>query len=130
MRFLIRWGVNAVALWAAVAILPAVDYRGDWVGLLLLALIFGIVNALFRPILKFLTCPLILVTLGLFTLVINTALLIFTNWLGGMIGYSLIIAEPVFWNALLASLIISAVSVILSLILKDELEGRRPRRRR
>lgn len=130
MRFLIRWGINAVALWAAVAILPTVDYRGEWVGLALLALIFGIVNALFRPVLKFLTCPLILATLGLFTLVINTALLLFANWLGGMLGYSLIIVEPVFWNALLASLIISVVSIVLSLILKDELEGRRPRRGR
>lgn len=129
MKFLIRWGINAVALWAAVAILPTVDYRGEWVGLMFLALIFGIVNALFRPILKFLTCPLILATLGLFTLVLNTALLLFSNWLGGMFGYALVIAEPVFWNALLASLIISAVSVLLSLILKDELEGRRPRRR-
>lgn len=129
MKFLIRWGINAVALWAAVAILPTVDYRGEWVGLAFLALIFGIVNALFRPILKFLTCPLILATLGLFTLVLNTGILLFANWLGGMVGYALVIAEPVFWNALLASLIISAVSVLLSLILKDELEGRRPRRR-
>ncbi len=127
MRFLIRWGINAVALWAAVAILPTVDYRGEWMGLLFLALLFGIVNALFRPLLKFLTCPLILATLGLFTLVINTALLLFANWLGGVFGYSLVIAEPVFWNALLASLIISAVSILLSLILKDELAGRRPR---
>ncbi len=130
MTFLLRWGINAVALWAAVAILPTVDYRGEWVGLGFLALIFGVVNALFRPILKFLTCPLILVTLGLFTLVINTTLLLFTNWLGGLIGYSLIIAEPVFWNALLVSLIVTAVSVLLSLILKDELRGRRLRRRR
>ncbi len=130
MKLLIRWGINAVALWAAVAILPTVDYRGDWVGLVFLALLFGIVNALFRPILKFLTCPLILMTLGFFTLVINTALLLLANWLGSMVGYALTISEPVFWNALLASLIISAVSVLLSLILKDELEGRRPVRRR
>lgn len=130
MRFLLRWGINAVALWAAVAILPSVDYRGPWIGLVFLALIFGIINALFRPILKFLTCPLILLTLGLFTLVINTALLLFANWVSGMVGYSLIIAEPVFWNALLASLIITVVSVLLSLILKDELGRRRPRRGR
>lgn len=125
MKLLIRWGINAAALWAAVAILPAIDYRGNWAGLVLLALIFGIVNALFRPILKFLTCPLILTTFGLFTLVINTILLLFTNWIGKNLGIELVIAEPVFWNALLASVIISLVSVILSLILKDELRGRR-----
>ncbi|HSQ18294.1 MAG TPA: phage holin family protein, partial [Anaerolineales bacterium] len=73
-RFILRWAINAAALYAAIAILPGIDLPAgaSWLSLIWLALIFGLVNALFRPLLKFLTCPLILLTLGLFVLVINT----------------------------------------------------------
>jgi putative membrane protein len=128
MKLIIRWGINAVALWAAIEILPGIDYKGDWTGIVALALIFGLVNAILRPLLKFLTCPLIIVTLGLFTLVINTLLLLFTAWVGNSISLNLTIDG--FWSAFLGALIISVVSVILSLILKDELKGRKHRKHR
>jgi putative membrane protein len=125
MRFIIHWGINAVALWAAIAILPGLVYAGNWVGVVLLALVFGLVNALLRPLLKLLTCPLIILTLGLFTLVINTLLFAVTAWVGNHVGLSLTISEPFWWNAFLGALIVSAISIVLSLILKDELRGRR-----
>ena len=128
MKFIIRWGINAVALWAAIAILPDIDFRGDWLGIVFLALIFGFVNALLRPLLKFLTCPLIVLTLGLFTLVINTFLFWLTGEIGQGVGLNLVISDPIFWNAFLGALIVSVVSIILSLILKDELKGRRRRK--
>ena len=128
MRFIIRWGINAVALWAAIAVLPGLVYAGNWVGVVLLALVFGLVNALLRPLIKLLTCPLIILTLGLFTLVINTLLFAVTAWVGNFIGISLTIADPFWWNAFLGALIVSAVSIVLSLILRDELKGRKRRK--
>jgi putative membrane protein len=128
LRFLLRWGINAVALWAAIAIVPGIDYQGNWIGIVLLALIFGFLNALLRPLLKLLTCPLIVVTLGLFTLVINTLMFWLTGEIGQGVGLNLIINDPVLWNAFLGGLIVSVVSIILSLVLKDELKGRRIRK--
>ncbi len=128
MKFLIRWGINAVALYAAIAILAGrLTFESRWgmAGIVFLALVFGFVNALFRPLLTLLSCPLIILTLGLFTLVINTLLFAFTAWIGDFIGLTLTIADPFWWNAFLGALIVSAVSIILSLVLKDELKGRR-----
>ena len=69
-KFILRWAINAIALYLAVLILPGIDLRSDLVSILWLALIFGLINALFRPLIQLLTCPLIILTLGLFTLVI------------------------------------------------------------
>jgi len=129
MRLILRWGINAVALYAAIAILPGIDYNGHWFGVVILALVFGVVNALLRPLLKLLTCPLIILTLGLFTLVINTLLFALTAWVGNAIGLFLTISDPFWWNAFLGALIVSVVSIVLSLILRDELKGRRRRKK-
>jgi putative membrane protein len=88
-----------------------------------LALIFGLLNALLRPLLKFLTCPLIILTLGLFTTVINTGMLLLTSKVGQALGFGLNVDG--FWTAVLGSLVISIVSVIMSVILRDELKGRK-----
>ncbi|MBI4760788.1 MAG: phage holin family protein [Chloroflexota bacterium] len=124
-RFILRLLINAVALYLAVLIVPGLDLQSNMVSLVWLALIFGVVNALFRPLLKLLTCPLILLTLGLFTLVINTFLFWLTSVVGQWFGIALIIDEPVWWNAFLGGLIVSIVSVVMTMILKDELKGRR-----
>lgn len=124
-KFIIRWAINAIALYLAVLILPGrIDLQGGLIAIIWLALIFGLVNALFRPLLQFLTCPLIILTLGLFTLVINTFLFWLTSIVGQWFNLGLIIREPVLWNAFLGGLVISVVSFIMSLILKDELKGR------
>jgi len=123
-RFILRWAINAIALYLAVLILPGIDLRSDLVSILWLALIFGLVNALFRPLIQILTCPLILLTLGLFTLVINTFLFWLTSVIGQAFGFGLAIDDPVWWNAFLGGLVVSIVSVVMTLILKDELRGK------
>lgn len=124
-RFILRWAINAIALYLAVLLVPGIALMSDLVSILWLALIFGLINALLRPVLKFLTCPLIVLTLGLFTLVINTFLFWLTSVIGQWLGFGLIISDPVWWNAFLGGIVVTIVSVILSLILKDELKGRR-----
>jgi putative membrane protein len=122
-KFLVRWGINAVALYAAVWIVPGIEFRGDWTGVLWLALIFGLLNALVRPLLKFLTCPLIILTMGLFTIIINTVMLLLTSYVGQALGIGLTVDG--FWTAVLGSLVISVVSIIMSLIFRDELKGKK-----
>jgi putative membrane protein len=122
-KFVIRWAINAVALYAAVWVVPGIELRGDWTGIIWLALISGLLNALVRPVLKFLTCPLIILTLGLFTIIINTALLMLTSWIGQSLGIGL--AVDGFWTAVLGSLVISVVSIIMSVIFRDELKGKK-----
>lgn len=122
-KFLIRWAINAIALYVAVRIVPGIQFIGEWTGILWLALIFGLLNALVRPLLKFLTCPLIILTLGLFSILINTALLLLTSTIGQSFGIGFTVDG--FWQAVLGSLVISFVSVVMSLILRDELKGRK-----
>ncbi len=125
-RFILRWLINAVALYAAVAILNGHGIRliegTDWLSFIWLALIFGLLNAFLRPLLYILTCLLNILTLGLFTLVINT----FLFWLTGVIGATWHIGFLVddFWAAFLGGLIVSIVSMVLTMILKDEMKKR------
>jgi putative membrane protein len=120
-KFFLRWIINAIAVYVAVLIVPGIQYHGGWMGVIWLALIVGLLNASIRPLLKLLTCPLIVLTLGLFTLLINT----FIFWLTSSIGQALGIGITVegFWAAFWGGLVISIVSVILSLVLRDELKG-------
>ena len=78
---LIRWLINTLALYVAVQVVPGRRLRRRAGGLLLVAALFGLVNATLRPLLTLLTCPLVLVTLGLFLFVINAMMLLFTGWL-------------------------------------------------
>ena len=122
-KIIIRWAINAVALYVAVLIVPGIALRGAWTDVIWLALIFGLLNALLRPLLKFLTCPLIILTLGLFTILINTGMLMLTSRIGQVLGFGLSVDG--FWPAVLGSLVISLVSVVMSVILHDELKGKK-----
>jgi putative membrane protein len=126
-RLLISWFVNAVALTAAAYLVPGITIVGEpaWVTVAIMALIFGFVNALIRPVLRLLTCPLIILTLGLFTLVINGLMLWLSAWIGRQfgVGFSVTGFWPAFWGAL----VISVVSFFLSLVFRDE-DSRRKRR--
>ncbi len=117
-RLLARWLIVTIAMYAAVALLPGISFRGPWWKLAMVALIFGLVNALVRPVLTFLTCPLIILTLGLFTLIINAAMLMLTAWLSEDFGLNFHVANfrSAFWGAL----VISLVSFFLNLLLGDE----------
>ena len=124
-KFILRWVINAIALYLAILILPGIDLESGLVSIIWLALIFGLINALLRPLISILTCPLILLTLGLFTLVINTFLFRLTSVIGQYFNLELVIADPVWWNAFLGGLIVSIVSVVMTMILKDEMKGRK-----
>jgi putative membrane protein len=120
-RFFLRWLINAVALYAAVALLNGhgiTPQTTNWLSFIWLALIFGLLNALLRPLLTLLTCPLIILTLGVFTLLINT----FLFWLAGVVGTNFGVGFTVegFWPAFLGGLIVSVVSVVLTMIFKDD----------
>lgn len=125
-RFILRWVINAVALYAAIALVPGIHLRSElsqqWLAIVLLALVFGLLNALLRPLLILLTCPLIILTLGLGTLLINTLMLYLTGWVGDLLGFGLKVDN--FLAAFLGALVISLVSIALSLLLKDEMRGR------
>lgn len=123
-KFIIRWAINVVALYAAVAIVPGIHQQSEnWVSFIWLALIFGVINALLGPLLKLLTCSLILLTLGLFTLILNT----FLFYLAGYIGTAFEVGFTVdnFWAALLGSVVVSFISIVLSLVFRSELKGRK-----
>jgi putative membrane protein len=115
MKFLLRWGCNAIAIYAAVKLLPGLSFTGAWWQLCLVALIFGLLNALVRPLLEFLTCPLIVLTLGLFVLIINAVLLGMTAWIAARLDIPFHVTG--FWPAFWGALVISIISSVLSLLI-------------
>jgi putative membrane protein len=120
MFFLLRLIINAVALLITAWIIPGIQLGAagrhptthDWVTLLIVALIFGVVNAVIRPILVVLSFPLEIITLGLFIFVINAFMLLLTSWIAQAMGLGFRVDK--FLAALLGALIISVVSFVLS----------------
>jgi putative membrane protein len=119
MRLLVRWAINTIAIWAAIQLVPGIEHTGSGASLILIALVFGLVNALVRPFLTLLTCPLIILTLGLFILVVNALMLGLTAWLVPSL------TVDGFWPAFLGAIIISIVSSFLSMLIKDDRENKR-----
>lgn len=120
MKLFIRWLIIAVSLVVAVMVVPGIRVEGNaWVAVAVMALVLGLINIFIKPILKFLSCGFIILTLGLFLIVINAFTLWFAsyvcvNWLN--IGF---IVEG-FIPALFGGIIISVVSFVLSFIFPDE----------
>jgi putative membrane protein len=117
MPFLIRTLVNAAALWVATRIVPGVNYSGDWLPFLGVAVVFGVVNAFIGPVAKILTFPLILVTLGIFALVVNGLMLWLTSTISEGLGLGFRVHG--FWAAFFGALVVSIVSTILSMLVAD-----------
>ncbi|MFG1945160.1 phage holin family protein [Nonomuraea sp. NPDC048826] len=124
MRFIIRTLAGAVALWVAVQFLDGIDVTAPensatyWGTLLIVALIFGIINAIVKPIVKALGCALIVLTLGLFLLVINAAMLLLTSWVAGQLDIPFHV--DTFWpDAFIGAIIISVVTWLLSWLIPD-----------
>jgi len=120
-HLLLRWIINAVALAVAATFVSGIHVDGGWLVLALVALIFGLVNALIRPLVALLTCPLIILTLGLFTLVINAAMLLLASWIAGLLGIGFTVDG--FWPAFWGGLVISIVSFVLSMVVHEERES-------
>ncbi len=110
---LIRWLINTLALYVAVQVVNGVDYDGAPLGLLVVAALFGLVNATLRPLLTLLTCPLVLLTLGLFLFVINAMMLLLTGWISNQFNLGFHVTG--FWPAFWAGLMVSLVSLMLTL---------------
>lgn len=113
MKILLRLLINAAALWVAVRLVPGVSFTGDGRLLLVVALVFGVLNASLKPLLVILTLPFMLITLGLFTFVLNAFLLWTTSALSGAMGLGFHVEG--FVAAFLGALVVSAVSIVLSM---------------
>jgi len=121
MKLLIRWLVVALALVGAVALIPGIRVEGTnaWIAVSVMAAVLGLVNAIIRPILAFLSCGCIVATLGLFMLVINGL----TLWLSAWIAqnwFSIGFYVDGFWPAFWGGIVVGAISFVLSLILVDD----------
>ncbi len=130
MAFVLRVIINGVAIWLATLLVNGFDVvtssGDDGTGatvltFLVLGLIFGLVNAIIKPLVQLLSLPLYILTLGLFTLVVNALMLLLTEWISGKTSWGLTIDN--FGTALLAALVISVLSFLMSLLI-----GRRDRR--
>ncbi|WP_405554438.1 phage holin family protein [Streptomyces sp. NBC_01171] len=122
-NLLVKTIANAGALAVAVWLLDKITLTGDSTGkkvgtLIVVALIFGLVNLLVKPLVKVLTFPLFILTLGLITLIVNALMLLLTSWVCGQLNLSFHVEG--FWTAVLGGLIISIVSWALNLVLPDE----------
>ena len=126
MSFLIRVIVNALALAAAVWVVPGLKIiaagegtMSTVIAYLVVAVIFGLVNALVRPIVKLFSLPITCLTLGLFTIVINALMLLLTSWLTTFTPIELVI-EQFWWDAIAGTIIIAIVSAVLGLFVKSD----------
>ena len=118
MKLILRILINAVAIWVTSMLLSGLDFSGNALNLILVAVLFGLINAIIRPIVKLLTLPINVMTLGLFTLVINTVMLLLTVWLSDTLSLSGGVFEN-FLTAFVAAIIISLISLVLSWFLPD-----------
>ncbi len=118
MSFIIRWIVTAIAVAAAVWIVPGIQVIGGdaaWVSIALLALILALINMSIKPVLQVLSLPISILTLGIFYLVVNTLLLLLAAWLANGLFHAGIWIEG-FGSAFLAAIVISIVSTIVNSI--------------
>jgi len=123
MGFLIKIAVNAVALWVAAWLLPGISFGEGKFGskfatVVLVAIVFGLVNALIKPIARLLSLPFIILTLGLFTFVVNAFMLQLTEWISEPLGLSFHI-NHFFWDAVWGAIIITIVSMVLNWVIPD-----------
>jgi putative membrane protein len=119
---IVRLLVNAVALWIATLVVDGIDVdasttSGEVLTILAVAALFGVVNLFVKPIVKLLSLPFYILTLGLFTFVVNALMLLLTSWVAGLLGVPFDVDG--FWNAVLGALVISVVSWLLNVLLPD-----------
>lgn len=132
MRTLLKITINGLALWAAAALVHgitlaegATSTSSKVLTILVIAALFGLVNALVRPVAKFFGFPFLVLTLGLFIFVINAAMLALTSWLAGVFGLDFHVDQ--FWpTAVLGALVVTFVSWVLGLFFDTDDDTRRP----
>ena len=119
MKLIIRWVVIALALFAAAYLVPGIRVADPnaWTVYAVMAVVLGLVNAVVRPILSLLSCPFIILTLGVFILVINAASFLLAARIAEALGVGFFVDN--FWSALLGSLVVSVVSIFFNVFLKE-----------
>jgi putative membrane protein len=122
MHIVLRLIINAAALWVATRLVPGISFTGEWWLLFVVALVFGVLNLAVRPVLVFLTLPFLLVTLGLFLLVLNAVMLLLTSAASDVLGLGFHVEG--FWSAFLGALVVSVVSLALSMFVASGSENR------
>jgi len=122
MRLLIRWLITAIAVAAAAFLVPGIHVGPNgWIAVAVMAAVLGIVNAFIRPVLKFLACGLIVLTLGLFTFVVNAGAFLLASSVAQS-WFHVAFTVDGFWPALWGSVIVSIVSFLLSMFVSDSKE--------
>jgi putative membrane protein len=115
--------INAAALWAATRVVPGISFDGDWRLLFVVALVFGVINVSVRPVLMLLTLPFLILTLGLFTFVLNAMMLWLTSAISNALGLGFRVDG--FIAAFFGALVVTAVSFMLSLFVTSGRGGTR-----
>lgn len=122
MKMILTIIADAIAIWVAASLLDGIEIGGSgsrfFLTLLAVAVIFGVLNAILKPILKLLSLPLIVLTLGLFLFILNAIMLSLTSWLSGAVGLDFHV-DSFFWDAVLGAIIVSAVSLVVDMVLPD-----------
>ncbi|KXK60801.1 hypothetical protein AWW66_16875 [Micromonospora rosaria] len=127
MGFLIRLAITAIALWVTTLVVPGVEVGGrsgtnTALTLVVVALIFGVVNAVLKPVIKVVGCVFYLLTLGLFALVVNALLFLLTDWIASVLDLPFRVDG--FWPAFWGAIVVAVVSWLISIVVPDHL-GRR-----
>lgn len=120
---LLRLVINAAAIYVTVLFVPGIGFGGEGVdvgALLIVALIFGVVNAVIKPIVAFFTCPFYVLTLGLFTFIVNALMLLLTERIAGFVGAAGSFRVESFMSALIGGIVIAIVSTLLSVFVSDD----------
>ena len=117
-KLILKVAVIAAALWVTIWLIDGLTFDGTWVQFVLIALIFGGVNAVIRPVVKFFSLPLIILTLGLFALVVNALTFWFVAWLAGPTVLDLGFASSGFWASFFGAIVMALTSFVLNRFVK------------
>jgi putative membrane protein len=112
MSQLVQVAINSIALWVAVVLIPGLSFRGEWWKLVLVAVAFGLVNSYIRPILRIITLPISILTLGIFLLVINALMLMLVGAISDQLNLGFVVAD--FWAAFLGAIVVAIVGFLLA----------------
>jgi putative membrane protein len=118
MPLIVKVALTTLGLWVAVQLVPGLEFDGTFVGLLVVGAILGVINAFARPIVTFFSIPLVLLTLGLFLLIINAMMLGLTVWISD--SFDLGLTSTGFWSTFFGAIVVTIVSWIGEALLSGD----------
>ena len=113
-RYILQWLITSLAIFAAFSLVPGITFSGNGYEIGIIAMIYSVINLLIRPVLTLITCPMIILTLGMFTVIINGVLLLITADLAKYFGIDFQIET--FFTALIGAVVISLTTFVLNLL--------------